>query len=299
MSWDRLSPQVRSDLGSFQRYIAERSLARAQHWVSSRPLIQRVATSIAESLREPKPPTSLGDVAELLGIEVRCVPAMSARHFGKLAPAPGGFIATVYGQIRTGSDAQGEFILPNLGPARPGWLHLNRRGRFTLAHEFGHALFYNFMTPGTSPSRIIPRRNLSRNDVWREEGLCDAFARALLIPERTQSIVDKNFSFAVLIESAKCFGVPGEILMHRVMHDWMMWGSRMIFRIEVRSGEKHVRLFRGRSRPTDESGPTKGRIASLITDCGDAEGVADLLRKTLRLTNRKVLVHRDVVWVDY
>jgi hypothetical protein len=168
-----------------------------------------------------------------------------------------------------------------------------------LAHEFGHTLFYHLLRERDHPTRVIPRRNLSRSDVWREEGLCDAFARALLVPDRWRAAVGKTFSFKNLIESAKYFGVPGEVILHRVIHDWSMWGSRTVLRVDFRRETPSVRVFRGGARDTRSSGLTGRRLSALLTGCEDPQSAAEILKTKLRMSERKMLVHGRVLWVDY
>jgi hypothetical protein len=299
MTAEHQLPSVQAATEAFQRYVIERSSAAAPHWASSRPLIQAVAASAVGQLGEVRPPIRLDTVAQLLKIEIRCAQALSSKHYGKLAPTAGGFVATVYGQLLVGAPQQGEFPLSLTSADQPTWLHLNRQGRFTLAHEFGHTLFYTLSRKQDHPARVIPRRSLSRNDIWREEGLCDAFARALLVPDRWKTAVGKLFSFSNLIESAKYFGVPGEVILHRAIHDWAMWSSRTVLRVDFRRENPSVRVFRGGARHKNSPALTGRRVAALLTECDSALAAAEILKSKLRISDRKLLIHGKVLWVDY
>jgi hypothetical protein len=87
--------------------------------------------------------------------------------------------------------------------------------------------------------------------------------------------------------------------LHRVIHDWSMWGSRTIFRIDFRSSVPTVRIFRG-GTSSDRATPVTGsRVSALLVGCRDAEAAAQVLKPTLRLSDRRLLVHKNVLWVDY
>ena len=291
--------EAKKAIHEFRLYLRDQARTRSASWPAAPRLVQNVALAITADQLEP--PIRLREVADTLQINIECRVSPSKRHLGKLIPQLGGFTAVVYGQLRSTVEEQGEFSLLTRGLTKNSTsstqLHLNRRGRFTVAHEFGHTLFYDAPEPESTPARIVPARQASRDAMWREEGLCDAFARAVLIPSTWRTAVGDKPSFANLIEASSYFHVAGEHLLHRIIHDWKMWDSAIFVRADVRSLGTRYKIFRGSRRRNEAIGPTRNQIMSSIGDLTSPEAVALRLGAMLLRPSKDILIHKNVVWI--
>jgi hypothetical protein len=285
-----LSSDASRAIEAFQGYIAQQHRTRARTWTHAHQLIQAVGSTLVTAQLEP--PTDLTAVAESLGVAIELRPS-STKQLGKLEPIIGGFKALVYGQVRrrvTQPELSGtsETAVPTI--------QLSKAGRFTVAHELGHVLFYSVCAE-RSPSRVIPAMRLRPEDYWREEGLCDGFARALLLPDKWKLAVGSSAKFANLLEASAYFQVRGEPLLRRILHDWKLWNDALFVRIVVGSTGLNYRVFRGTARRTDVM-LRRDRLLATLGDADSSTLVAGRLVRALGISSRQIMVHGNTVWAS-
>lgn len=286
---------VAKAISAFQTYIRGQYSRGAQHWSQAQNLIQEVAESLVATATG-KPPTDLVRVAELLRLEIQCLPQRTPQHFGKLMPRLGGFTAAVYLAPPVAISPQSGLAISPVPPSAADFSGLSRTGRFILAHEFAHALFYTVAEQGKMPERVIGTRPATRDWHWREEGLCNAFARALLIPKRWSSAVEFSASFAGLIECGRLFHVPSTPLLHRILYDWEMWPTAAMVRVDSRYQKLQLRIFKGKMRRKTGSAPTKPQLQRALRTIMNPESVREILSRQFGVLERSILVHNGVIW---
>src|SRR6185503_6763324 len=203
-----LPPAVRHAVDAFQRYVCDRYSHRAA-WPDSRKLIQAVADALAMRVGGG-PPIDPRAVAKSLSIDVRFRSGSPEKSCGELIPVHGGFRASV---------ARGDSIGERL------------RTRFTVAHECGHALFFRCDERRVS-WRIVPRQVVDRRLIQREEGLCDAFAGALLVPADSLALrISSQPNLTSLLAAASYFAVNPEVVARRVLYECRMWPNAVLYQV--------------------------------------------------------------------
>ncbi len=192
-------------------------------------LIRAVAGTIICGLHRPDPPIDVYEVAKVLGIEII--------HDTKDRPALDGTLTPFRDRLRlTLSSGRGDV-----------------RARFTIAHECGHSLFYG--RAERSWQRIDPSASssgLGRRGHRREEGLCDAFAGALLLPERWLhgKLSALEPSYGAVLTVARVARVSPEVVIRRALYDLQAWPTAAFYgiRLDTDSGTcVGVKCFRGKS----------------------------------------------------
>lgn len=247
-----LEPKIRE----FHEYLRARLERRIHVPSRGKVLIQGIGEALVESSWEP--PVDPMRIAFALNANVEVLQRAGHSQLGKLLPVRGGFRLVVYGDDRVVEPAQGEF-----GPEFESASSLTSRGRFTLAHELGHTLFYTRpRQPSETPERVTPADG-AREAHWREEGLCHEFARALLVPSVAKSLVDPTPSTRAITAATRLFRVSREVLIRRALHDWNLWSETSFL---------HVSFFGDRVRAQLLHGSAARRRA------GSAVGGADQLR---------------------
>ena len=93
-------------------------------------------------------------------------------------------------------------------------------GRFVIAHEIAHTLFYDI---DQEPPKNLVQRNINNYDL---EWLCSYIARNILVPKQcAQDFLDKSknyekaFSLNTLIQFERKFRVPRRIMAERLIED--------------------------------------------------------------------------------
>lgn len=137
------------------------------------------------------------------------------------------------------------------------------RWRFTVAHELGHILFHQLS--GGSFRRIIPKMNDSRGK-RREEALCDAFARALLISAgKCNALAGKPPSIFGAASMARSLQVSLEAMIRRLLYDEIGWQDSVFYQVKYSGGSVDVVVFRGQNRrATNDLAPPKRVIAKTL-----------------------------------
>ncbi len=145
-----------------------------------------------------------------------------------------------------------------LAPVNGGfeiWLSLaipQVRKRFSLAHELGHTFFYDRQT--NPPTRMIAR-TASGLISYKEEDICNAFARELLIPTDLINISINGFkelnNIALINKLADIYWVSKELMAIRLLRDLSGFESLVAFFKEINSSDfysktRSPRIYRGK-----------------------------------------------------
>jgi IrrE N-terminal-like domain len=165
-------------------------------WSLAKRRIQDVAESIVSTLQLEQPPIDLDQIATLFGVKVIRSRKLYENVSGQLIPRKAGFeIAVAEGKTN----------------------HLPTRRRFSLAHELGHTLF--FSTGPHGPERIFPKQvNTVSSLSKREEGLCDSFAAALLVPAPLLGYFpNRSPRMAEIIHASLKFEVTPDVVLRRLI----------------------------------------------------------------------------------
>ncbi len=234
MSTSLLSPSAAESINDFQRLVALAYFGKAEHWSGAAQLIDDIADQLVSSATAPSQGSYLRPIADTLRVKVRFVRSKEREQFcGIVEPVPSGFQAVVHFSGSVGA-----------------------RERFTIAHEIGHTLFYTL--GDGEPQRIIPALSLAGPRArHREEGLCNRFARALLLTKATVGrIASEPPALDVLFRWATRLAVNPEVVARRVLHDVEGWSTQTFYRILFRTGDPvNVRVIRGCQVRNNVSGP--------------------------------------------
>lgn len=239
---------VRRSVDAFQRYIMEQDRNNSDSWGGqAQKLIQSVASRLGELCKEGDGRVDLEAVALQMGATIVARGLRDDSLRGSLSATDEGF------EIRVGSREP---------------VH---RQRFTVAHELGHILFYSAGDGGRA-RRLLPYgRGTSLRA--REEGLCDAFARALLVPEAIASeLACKSPSLEEVLDTRCRLGTSGEVILRRMLYDFEAWPKCVFYRIFATGEERKVRPFWGakrRSRP--KGAPTGPELEEYMSGLLDRE----------------------------
>lgn len=177
------------------------ALSRSRHpdkssWQAIKQGILQAANYLREEAGQISAPIMLENIEKLRGIQKKVVYDSEGASGAILEPVSGGFI------IRLGKG------------------QTNIRRRFGIAHEIGHTFFYNL--DYDPPIRIFPRERSRLLVDKKEEGICNAFARELLMPgellrEDTASSKDRNLK--IIIGLASKYVVSPEVAARRLLLD--------------------------------------------------------------------------------
>jgi Zn-dependent peptidase ImmA (M78 family) len=239
----------------FQAYVSQQYSSHSSNWPLAKIRIQDVAESIVSTLGLDQPPIDLDLIAGLFDIKVSIGRHLYDNVSAQLIPSKAGF------QIIVAQRTVG---------------HLATRWRFSLAHELGHTLFFSAGPHG--PERIFPTpisavSRLSK----KEEGLCDSFAAALLVPTSFRGYFpSQSPTMAEIIRASLRFEVTPDVVVRRLLHDFRFLESRAIYAVRL-SRDLRVNIFRGRR--ANRSLPTANHVKSLLTNHDRADYVSALKQK--------------------
>ena len=238
---------IQERIDAFQRYLLTQYHSRSQRWIFAHRYVQLIAEEIVRTIGCDQPVVNLEKVAQLLNASIEQSLTLPSFSYGQLTPTKNGFHVKV---------------------RAPNWPKLTPRERFTIAHEFGHIFFYSLHAE--HPERILPASFLGNAGyARREEGLCDAFASSLLIPEsRARELGEKNLGIEKIVSTATRFGVSPEVLIRRVLYDLDCWSTTVFYFVRILCPnpiEPKVQVLRGtdRKRPS-EAAPNKDTVARIV-----------------------------------
>ena len=198
----QLVPPLADARTRFQAFLRD-SARRQTSWQGAASFLQSLAEELHWHLSLGSP-VRLKPVSDAFGIAVRFQDVQGQqRTEGTLRPVPGGFVATVF---------RGN---PNTS--------LSARERFTLAHEIGHCLFFVNESRYALPRRVTPAPLHGSPEHRREEGLCNDFARALLIPSAAFGSCSEAPTAALLSRLSQELEVSIEPLIRRAIYDRKIW----------------------------------------------------------------------------
>ena len=240
----------------FQSYLRQSQSSEPQPWLGASELVDLIAGELLAACSDRGNRTNLQEVADLLRVEVVCR-AKAPGIYGKLWPKPGGFVATVY-ERSYGDPAEADGKPLNGFPD-------DSFGRFTLAHELGHTLFYSLPRSGAdTPRRLVPPVARGSQQYAREEGLCHRFASSLLLPERVREQVPDRPSLRFLVEASAAAAVGLDCFSRRILHDWSLWSRVAIVQLSAFGSGVKASVWRGTSVRRDRSIPTRSHLLSAI-----------------------------------
>lgn len=247
-SWSTSFPySIRERIDAFQRYLLTQYHARSQRWTYAHRYIQLIAEEIVRIIGYDQPVVNLERVAQLLNASLEPSLVLPSFSCGQLTPTKNGFHVKVRSR---------------------NWPALTTRERFTVAHEFGHIFFYSLHDE--HPERIMPAPFAGNADhARREEGLCDAFASSLLIPEkRARELGEKELRAEEIVFAATRLGVAPEVIIRRVLYDLDCWPTAVFYFVRILSTNPmmpKVQVLRGADckRPS-EVAPNKDTVASIV-----------------------------------
>jgi|GEM_PF-3775737 len=220
-------PSLRSSLSAkislFQSYVSRQYSSKATGWPGAKKRIQDIAAAIVTTLGLKTPPVDLARVARLFQVNITERRTMHANVSGQLLPTRNGF----------------EIVVLENSKTQP-----STRWRFTLAHELGHTLF--FFSGPNGPERIFPRPLGPLSPLTRrEEGLCDAFAAALLVPDVfICDLRSHSPTMADIIQTSLRLQVTPDVLIRRLLHDFRVMQDRAVYAVRP-SNPLRVTVFRG------------------------------------------------------
>ena len=244
-----LPVDVRNSVDDFQLYVWRMYSERATSWPEARTLIQAVAGRLGRRAYQEHLGVDLAAVAEVLRVSVKWGKVREEKARGLMIPTSEGFEVTLGGRLRSA-----------------------QRVRFAIAHEYGHCLFYAL--DRVPPARIIPRGAARQALYKREEGLCDSFAAALLIPEEIGShIADEPVSLATVAREAERLRVSMEVLLRRLLSELGVWPEWAFYRVLLNGAESspRVRAFYGVRVREVKSLPSEKKVQEALENGGAKE----------------------------
>lgn len=218
-----------------------RNTSRLDSWRGASPLLHAVADEL-HWLLSVTAPVRLKPISDALRIEIQIEAGQERpRTMGTLRPVPGGFVATIFAEKQcetTKATTCGRSAEPRL---------LGPRERFTLAHEIGHSLFFVNEDKNGLPRRVTPNPISGSSEHRREEGLCNDFAGALLIPGQALASCSRPPSPTLLRTLTDELEVSMEPLLRRALYDWEIW-ERWSF-VVINASSRTFRVLHGARVP--------------------------------------------------
>lgn len=186
-----------ASLTYFHEYLVREYYAKSRSLSSAKHLMRKVAEDLIHLHVEGSAKPNLFSIAHALGAEVV-----------SNAPLPEG----QDGFIRS----YGDHLQICIAEAPD-----TTRGRFTIAHELGHAIYYRFCNG--SFSRVIPVPAPKSREAIREEALASQFAGALVFPDALHRSLMRGtagtVTFQQMIAFAEHFSCSFEVIVRRLLHE--------------------------------------------------------------------------------
>jgi Zn-dependent peptidase ImmA (M78 family) len=236
----------------FQDYVSKQYSSHSTNWPLAKIRIQDVAESIVSTLELDQPPIDLDRVVTLFEISISFQRSLYNNVSAQLIPSKTGFQIVVAQSMAS---------------------HLSTRWRFSIAHELGHTLFFSAGRYG--PERIYPTpisaiSHLSK----KEEGLCDSFAAALLVPNSFRGYFrSQSPTMADIIRASLRFEVTPDVAVRRILHDFRFLEKQAIYAVRL-SKDLRVNVFRGRC--ANRNLPTANSVRLLLTNHDSADYISVL-----------------------
>ncbi|GAG54967.1 unnamed protein product [marine sediment metagenome] len=165
-------------------------------WQAVKQAVLKAASYLREEAGQTSAPIALKEIEKLRRIRKKVVYDSEAASGAILEPVSGGFI------LRLGKHQTAV------------------RRRFGIAHEIGHTFFYNL--EHDPPTKMLPRELSRLLGEKKEEDICNAFARELLMPkELVQRDIanSKDRNLQMIIDLAAKYVVSPEVAARRLLLD--------------------------------------------------------------------------------
>lgn len=248
--------RLRAAIDAFQFYLLKSYKSHGSSWSESRALIQVIATELGvRYLQDHTQCVDLAGIASILRVAVRVTAESEEAARATLCPTSDGF------EVRLG---RGRSV----------------RQRFALAHEYGHCLFYSL--EDRPPRRLVPL-GVPKEESWnREEGLCDAFASSLLVPELVGTrILKRKPAVSTVMREAKSLRVSGEVLIRRLLDELNGWPDCVFYRVDFDRQKVSVRVFKGAGVKGRRVGVPSARAVEAAVSRNGRDGCVETLRDLL------------------
>lgn len=227
-------------------------------WQAVKQAILQAATYLREEAGQLSAPIVLKNIEKLRCIKRKVVFDSEGASGAILEPVPGGFILRL-GQNQT-----------------------TVRRRFGIAHEIGHTFFYNLNYD--PPIKIFPRECSSILGEKKEEDICNAFARELLMPRELvqQDITNANQrNLQMIIDLAGKYVVSTEVAARRLLLDFSEFqNSILLFRDPNVPRGKSVWWFYGstlRRYLRKEEKATLGKVIQTVQEEAEAQRIEEIV----------------------
>jgi Zn-dependent peptidase ImmA (M78 family) len=293
---------TRQKIIELQRHILIQERFHRPEWPEANRLIKDIAREITSSTANEHLPINLESVVSRFNIRLKQQTNSFSEGLGKLKPISGGFELAIFGQMWKSKleDPQLPFVGANHDKCSGTEIirDLTYQGRLTLAHELGHILFYTADRISAKPTRLISKRLGETTRRWREEGLCEDFARALLMPDEYKYIIKEPGKIHDLFEISETFHVSFEPAVRRILYDWRKWPSGLIVNVDFKKTKCRIKCFRGIDRKKiSSSNPTRTKISDLLGDVKTPSEAATMFRKVFGLDEDRTAFTKLSLWV--
>lgn len=165
-------------------------------WQAVKQAVLKATSYLREETGQTSAPIALKEIEKLRYIRENVVYDSGSASGAILEPVSGGFILKL-GKHQT-----------------------TVRRRFGIAHEIGHTFFYNL--EHDPPTKVLPRELSRLLGEKKEEDICNAFARELLMPkELVQRDIanSKDRNLQMIIDLAAKYVVSPEVAARRLLLD--------------------------------------------------------------------------------
>jgi len=217
-------------------HVADEINALARHrdpttasWRRVKQAILKAATHLRQEANQNLPPIELDKIKRIRHINEETAFTSSETLDAILSPTSEGFVLRL-----------------------PKGQHQYRQ-RFSIAHEIGHTFFYDI--DSNPPVRLISQASLGAISP-KEEDICSAFARELLMPH--ELMVDELSRLSVtnklvaLVDLASLYRVSAEVMTRRLLMDLSQLKTtaaifKRVSNSNVKDTRPYIRTYKGES----------------------------------------------------
>lgn len=219
-------------IDNFHGYVLREQARGSRSWGTARLYVERVAEELHRVIGSREPCIDLQSAAILLGVRIEVDPEVLNMGCAALVHTHGGLVAKIPGAT---------------------WPQLTSRERFSIAHELGHSLFY---TRESLPVRRFTAVGVLRSshEARREEGLCNAFASALLLsPKFVEDLGNKDPSLGAAVAASRLANVSVEVVLRALLHRHNGWADSVFYVVHCDRSCVSARVLRGSNRRVADS----------------------------------------------
>ena len=269
----RLTSTVLGAISDFQSYVVWRrgqSNEKRSRESKSKDLIQDVADALVQSTTPPGRRVDLSRVGSLLRVVERPDRRSNRAVMTWLFPVESGFHMSVNRNMEM----------------------TEGRLRFSIAHEYGHTLFFRLYS--SPPRRLVPMAISNTAEYRWEEGLCHDFARALLLPRTgTYEAASGGVGLQLLQRICSSYEVSMDVAVRRILYDLRLWRRSIFYKVDIE--DLSAEVFRGRG---SRSSPTRRVIEDALQGLDREHVLARLSRlEGLRAREMGFPTSRRYLWL--